>query len=91
MSFAQEFEATWTQIIEPAIREDVQVTPNRVDYNRSGDSVIHDILDGIVHSGLVPGDITCTQMRDTRMIPWPQRNGNVMWEVGIRERNPRSR
>jgi hypothetical protein len=83
MSFAPEFESTWTQIIEPAIRDDVKLTPNRVDYNRSGESIVHDILDGIAHSRLVLGDITCTRMRDMHGTLWPQRNGNVMWEVGI--------
>src|SRR6266545_7578750 len=83
MSFAPEFEDPWTQIIEPAIREDVHLMPNRVDYNRSGESIVHDILDGIAHARLILGDITCTVMRDTRGTAWPQRNGNVMWEVGI--------
>jgi hypothetical protein len=83
MSFAPEFEMTWAQIIEPAIREDVKLTPNRVDYNRSGESIIHDILDGIAHARLVLGDITCSLMRDMRGNVWPQRNGNVMWEIGI--------
>lgn len=83
MSFAPEFESTWTQIIEPAIRDDVGLTPNRVDYSRSGESIVHDILDGIAHARLILGDITCTPMRDIRGTVWPQRNGNVMWEVGI--------
>jgi hypothetical protein len=83
MSFAPEFDRTWTQVIEPAIREDVKLTPNRVDYNRSGESVVHDILDGIAHARLILADITCTIMQNQRGAYWPQRNGNVMWEVGI--------
>lgn len=83
MSFSPEFEDTWTHIIEPAIREDVKLKPNRVDYNTSGESIIHDILDGIAHSRLILGDISCSLMRDLKGALWPQRNSNVMWEIGI--------
>lgn len=83
MSFAPEFESTWTQIIKPAIQVDANLTPNRVDSSQSGESIVHDILDGIANARLVLGDITCTVMRDRRGKTWPQRNGNVMWEVGI--------
>jgi hypothetical protein len=83
MSFAPEFDNTWTRIIEPAIESDVKLKPNRVDYNRSGESIIHDILDGIAHARLVLGDITSAKMFDASGTCWPQRNGNVMWEVGI--------
>lgn len=83
MSFAHEFEARWTDVIEPCIREDLKLTPNRVDYNRSGESIIHDILDGIAHARIVIADITCSMMSDRNGTIWPQRNGNVMWELGI--------
>lgn len=83
MSFAPEFEDAWVRIFEPTIREDLKLKPNRVDYNISGESIIHDILDGIAHARLVLADITCSAMRDARGTVWPQRNGNVMWELGI--------
>jgi flavin-binding protein dodecin len=83
MSFAQEFEDTWHKIFEPTIRDDLTFKPHRVDYNISGDSIVHDILDGIAHARLVLADITCARMRDTRGVIWPQRNGNVMWELGV--------
>ena len=44
---------------------------------------MHDILDGIAHSRLVVADITSVRMKDVHGKEWPQRNGNVMWEVGI--------
>jgi hypothetical protein len=83
MSFAPEFDSRWQSVIEPTIREDLRLTPNRVDYNLSGDSVVHDILDGIAHARLIIADITSTPMRDVCGQVWPQRNANVMWEVGI--------
>jgi hypothetical protein len=83
MSFAEEFRDRWVKVIEPMIREGLSLKPNRVDYNVSGESIVHDILDGIAHSRLVLADITSSAMRDTCGISWPQRNGNVMWELGI--------
>src|ERR1700733_4122698 len=83
MSFAPEFEPRWRDIIEPCIREDLGLTANRVDYSNSGESVIHDILDGLAHAKVVVADITSTEMFDKRGNKWAQRNGNVMWELGI--------
>src|SRR5262249_20798391 len=53
MSFAPEFDDRWVRVIEPCIREDLGLKANRVDYNCSGESIIHDILDGIAHARLV--------------------------------------
>lgn len=83
MSFGDDFESRWPEVIEPCIREDMQLKPNRVDYNISGESIVHDILDGIAHARLVIADITSTRMLDSHGQVWPQRNGNVMWELGI--------
>ena len=83
MSFAPEFNRRWERVIEPAISQELKLRANRVDYNDSGESVIHDIMDGISHSRLVLADITSSQMTDRRGQEWPQRNGNVMWELGI--------
>jgi len=82
MSFAHDFEDRWHQVIRPAV-DAVGLKPNRVDYNTSGESVVYDILDGIANSRLVLADITSVLMCDAHGILWPQRNGNVMWEVGI--------
>jgi len=83
MSFAPEFNDRWSRVIEPCIREDLGLNANRVDYNISGDSIVHDILDGIAHASLVFADITSSAMTDRDGNVWPQRNGNVMWELGI--------
>src|SRR5689334_10021836 len=83
MSFAPEFDDRWLRVIQPFIRQDLRLTPNRVDYNVSGESIVHDILDGIAHAKLVLADITSSPMRDAQDQIWPQRNGNVMWELGI--------
>lgn len=83
MSFAPEFDARWQHVIQPAIESDVGLRANRVDYNQSGESIVHDILDGIANARLVVADITSTPMTDSDGTIWPQRNGNVMWEVGV--------
>lgn len=83
MSFSSEFNNRWESIILPAIEDDLGFVANRVDYNVSGESVVHDILDGIAHSRLILADITSSHMRDVYNRSWPQRNGNVMWELGI--------
>lgn len=83
MSFAPQFDDRWQHVIQPAICEDLKLTANRVDYNVSGESIMHDILDGIAHAKLILADITSSPMSDDRGCAWPQRNGNVMWELGI--------
>lgn len=83
ISFAPEFDWRWGHVVEPAIRQELGLKAVRVDYNESGESVVYDILDGIAHSRLVLADITCSIMKDRRGQEWPQRNGNVMWELGI--------
>jgi hypothetical protein len=83
MSFAPAFAERWVRVIEPMIREDLGLKAYRVDDSISGESVVKDILDGIAHARLVLADITSTWMTDPDGQAWPQRNGNVMWEVGI--------
>ena len=83
MSFADEFSERWSRVFEPAISSDLGLKANRVDDRLSGESIMHDIMDGIAHSKLVLADITSTQMTDPAGQSWPQRNGNVMWELGI--------
>ncbi|MBA3442505.1 MAG: hypothetical protein H0T92_21830 [Pyrinomonadaceae bacterium] len=83
MSFAPEFDSRWVEIIEPLVSKQLKLKANRVDYNLSGESIVFDIMDGIAHARLVIADITSTQMSDVTGTVWPQRNGNVMWELGI--------
>lgn len=83
MSFAAEFEARWHDVICPMIEADLNLIANRVDYNLSGESILYDILDGIANARLVIADITSTDMTDSSGTTWPQRNGNVMWELGV--------
>lgn len=83
MSFAAEFEERWQNVIMPAVEDDLKLTPHRVDYQTSGESIVHDILDGIAHAKLILADISSSVMADRRGKLWPQRNGNVMWELGI--------
>jgi hypothetical protein len=83
MSFDRAFDARWHEIFEPAIREDLKLKPHRVDFNESGESVLKEILDGVAHARLVLADITCSPMTDAAGKTWPQRNGNVMWELGV--------
>lgn len=83
MSFDAAFQQRWERVIEPCIREELKLTPVRVDYRESGESIVHDILDGIAHAKLVLADITSVPMKDANGTEWPQRNGIVMWELGI--------
>lgn len=82
MGFNEDGERAWAEIVEPTIR-DVKLKPVRVDFRTGGDSIMHDIMDGIAHSRLVVADITSSSMTDLAGEPWPQRNANVLWELGI--------
>ncbi len=81
MSFETEFTNIWKCAIEPAILEAPSSTlkANRIDATTlAGDTVLR-ILDGICHSRLVFVDISI--QKNGR---WAgQRNGNVMYELGL--------
>lgn len=81
MSFEAEFTNVWKCAIEPAISEAVGGTlkPVRIDTTTlAGDTVLK-ILDGVCHSKLVFVDISI--QKGGR---WAgQRNGNVMYELGL--------
>ena len=85
MSFAENYEDRFQQIIRPAIEEirigDVSLQANRVDLSKSGDSILTDIVDGIAHSELVLADVS-TIGHDSKTGA-PYRNGNVMYELGL--------
>ncbi|MEW6358769.1 MAG: hypothetical protein AB1696_20710 [Planctomycetota bacterium] len=81
MPFHDEFTPVWTEAIQPAIDHDLGGTlhAKRVDATVLCGSVITDILDGIAHARIVLADVSVA--RDGH---WAgQRNGNVMYEVGI--------
>ena len=73
MSFESVFTPRWTNVIQPGIRE-AGLEPYRVDMPRLSTSIPADIVTGICHSRLILADITATG---------GQRNGNVMYEVGL--------
>jgi hypothetical protein len=43
MSFSSDFDDRWLNVIEPVIRLDLGLTPSRVDYQISGESVVTDV------------------------------------------------
>lgn len=81
MSFADEFQPIWLEAIKPAISEDMIGHPfaHRVDATVLASSIITEILDGIAHAKLIFAEISvCTAGH------WQgQRNGNVMYELGL--------
>jgi hypothetical protein len=81
MPFHAEFEPVWTEAIRPAIEQATvpALVAERVDATVLSGSIITKILDGIAHARLVFADISV--MHEGR---WKgQRNGNVMYEVGL--------
>lgn len=83
MSFSEEFDSRWENLIAPTIREvqmnGVSLNPYRVDVSRINDSILTDILEGIRSSLLILADITAIGNISGK----PVRNGNVMYEIGI--------
>ena len=81
MPFSDEFQPVWEEAIKPAIDEDVGLglVAHRVDATVLSGSVITEVLDGVAHARLVLADISvCSTGK------WVgQRNGNVMYEVGL--------
>ncbi len=81
MPFHDEFSSIWNDCIKPAIDDDIPgpIKARRVDATILSGSIITDILDGIAHSRLVLADISVASTGK-----WAgQRNGNVMYEVGL--------
>ena len=81
MPFTEEFTPVWEYAIKPAIEEDTQENPiaRRVDTTTITGNIAFEILEGIAHAKIVFADISvCTSEK------WKgQRNGNVMYEVGL--------
>jgi len=81
MPFHQEFTPIWELAIRPAIElvSAIQLRARRVDVSTLTGSVLISILDGIAHSRLILADISVA-----REGKWQgQRNGNVMYEIGL--------
>lgn len=85
MSFEDEYESRYKNVIEPAIYgikvDGVQLEPKRVDLSKTGDSILTEIMEGISHSQLVLADVS-TVGSDSKSSS-RYRNGNVMYEVGL--------
>jgi len=83
MSFAQQFENRWKNVIAPAIssisNNGEPLNPIRVDARRVSDSILTEILGGIANSLLILVDISTQGYVDER----PMRNENVMYELGL--------
>ncbi len=85
MSFAQDFQSRYEQVFAPAIRaipcEGGALEPNRVDFTKTGDSILTEIIDGIAHCKLFLADVSVIG-KDSKTCA-EYRNGNVMYEVGL--------
>jgi len=85
MSFEDRFTERFDQIIKPAIEGElisgIQLSAFKVDNSQTGDSILTDIADGIVHSMLFLADVSVID--EGRYAEQPIRNGNVMYEVGL--------
>jgi len=83
MSFADEFNSVWENAIKPAIENDLEgggiYKAHRVDVTTLSGSIVTEIFDGIAHATLVFADISTMTTGNWK----GQRNGNVMYEVGL--------
>jgi hypothetical protein len=85
MSFDRQFDARWTNVIDPAIRavsigmDGPPLQPHRVDLRVVSDSILTEILDGIGRCRVFVADITSIGSIDGRAV----RNANVLYEVGL--------
>lgn len=77
MPFGDEFDPVWHEVFQPAVEEarPKALQAKRVDVTVLSGDVVTAILDGIAHSRLVLADIS--------VMSTGQRNGNVMYEVGL--------
>jgi hypothetical protein len=83
MPFATEFDSIWENAIKPAIENDLEgggkYKAHRVDVTTISGSIVTEILDGIAHATLIFADISIMTTGDWKT----QRNGNVMYELGL--------
>ena len=82
MPFHDEFDPIWENAIKPAIESSeygLSMKANRVKESVLSDSALMNILDGIAHSALIFVDVSIAKKGK-----WTgQRNGNVMYELGL--------
>lgn len=81
MPFSEEFDTLWNEAIKPAIEENSveRLVAKRVDNTKISTNILSEILDGVAHSKLIFADISICQTGK-----WAgQRNGNVMYEIGL--------
>lgn len=81
MPFHDEFLPVWEEAIRIGVEKDCpyNLTAKRVDVTTISGSIITDIMDGIAHAKVVLADISVCETG-----AWQgQRNGNVMYEVGL--------
>lgn len=74
MSFAKRDVPRWDKIIQPAI-VGAGMKPYRVDAHVASDSILDNIMQGILDARLLLFDISATEQG--------ARNGNVMYEIGL--------
>ncbi len=85
MSFHESYKSRYEDVIKPAIERikinDENMRASRVDERKSGDSILTEIVRGITSSRIVIADISSMgKAADGYNM---QRNGNVMYELGI--------
>ncbi len=81
MPFHKEFTPIWEKAIKPAIENDnsLNLKAHRVDASTLSGSIIVEIMDYIAHARIILADISISEQGK-----WQgQRNGNVMYEVGL--------
>ena len=87
MSFGKAQEPRWEEVFRPAIEneplEGRTLQAVRVDYRKGGDSILTEIINGIAHAQLVLADISVTHSWERDGETQYERNGNVMYEVGL--------
>lgn len=85
MSFAEIYRRRFDDVIAPAIRgiqvDGANLEPYRVDFSKSGDSILTDIMDGIAHCQMFLADVSV--LGHDSKTGHAFRNGNVMYEVGL--------
>jgi hypothetical protein len=79
MPFHDEFTPIWQNAIQPTIETGQGLSAERVDATVLSGSIVMRILDGIAHARIILADISVAQEGKWK----GQRNGNVMYEVGI--------
>jgi hypothetical protein len=85
MSFADLYQKRFEDIIVPAIQSiswgNEKLKPLRVDFSKTGDSILTEIMDGIAHCQIFLADVSSVGYDSKTSTSY--RNANVMYEVGL--------